>query len=474
MRFASEQQRTCWIVALLLTSALVDAHISAADAPPNIVFIMADDLGHGALGCYGQDKIATPNIDRIAAEGMLFSQAYAGSHVCQPSRSVLMTGLHTGHTPVRANDTRQFLLDEDVTVAELLKSAGYATGGFGKWGLGYEGTSGHPNRQGFDEFYGQYLQVHAHFYYPFWIWHNDQKVMLPENEGRKQARYIADETHRHALDFIRAHHEGPFFAYLPYIIPHVELVVPDDSEQPYRGKFPQVRIDDPREGYLGSEDGLTTFAGMVSRLDDQVGDVLDLLEELGVAHNTIVIFTSDNGAQGGTWREMNAFFDSTGGLRGNKGAFYEGGLRVPFLARWPARIQPGSTSDHICCFQDMLPTCCDIAGIESPAETDGISIMPTLTGEGAQDEHLALYWEYPRRETIGRATRMGDWKAVQPRPDRPVELYNLAADPAEETDVAAAHPALLREMISYMDGAHVPPREHPGPAIRSGVSDYVR
>ena len=468
-----------WTTALVFAALLVrpGSSVQAEDsgaARPNMVFIMADDLGHGALGCYGQEKIATPHIDRIAAEGMLFTQAYAGSHVCQPSRSVLMTGLHTGHTPVRANDTQQFLLDEDVTISELLKSAGYATGGFGKWGLGYEGTSGHPNRQGFDEFYGQYLQVHAHFYYPFWVWHNEEKVMLPENEGRKQARYIADETHEHAIDFIRRNHDTPFFAYLPYIIPHVELVVPEESEEPYRGEFPKVRIDDPREGYLGSEDGLTTFAGMVSRLDDQVGEVLDLLEELGVADNTVVIFTSDNGAQGGAWQEMNAYFDSTGGLRGNKGSFYEGGLRVPFLVRWPGRVEAGSTSDHVCCFQDMLPTCCEIAGIESPAETDGISIVPTLTGEGSQTAHLALYWEYPRGETIGRAARMGKWKAVQVRTDQPAELYDLMTDPAESTNVAAEHPAILREVVSYMDGAHVAPREPAGPVIRTGVSDYVR
>lgn len=437
---------------------------------------MADDLGHGALGCYGQQQIATPHIDRIAAEGLLFTQAYAGSHVCQPSRSVLMTGLHTGHSPVRANDTQQFLLDDDVTVAELLRARGYATGGFGKWGLGYEGTSGHPNRQGFDEFFGQYLQVHAHFYYPFWIWHNDERVKFPENEGRKTARYVADETHSRALEFIRAHHNRPFFAYLPYIIPHVELVVPEDSEAPYRGRFPKVSIQDPRSGYRGSEDGLTTFAGMVSRLDLQVGEVLSLLKELGIDERTIVFFTSDNGAQGNSWAEMNDYFGSTGKLRGYKGTFYEGGLRVPLLVRWPGHIQAGAQTDHVCGFQDVLPTLCGLTGAEAPSEIDGLSLVPTLTGQGEQIEHAGLYWEYPRRRGggIGRAARMGRWKAVQPNPDQAIELYDLATDPAESADVATKHPAIVREITAWMDGAHEPPRPPAGPLRKTGVADYVR
>lgn len=447
----------------------------AEDPPPNIVLIMADDLGHGALGCYGQEQIATPHIDRIAEEGLLLTQAYAGSHVCQPSRCVLMTGLHTGHTAVRANDVRQLLLPEDITVAELLQERGYATGGFGKWGLGYEETTGHPNQQGFDEFFGQYLQVHAHFYYPFWAWHNDQQVMYPENENGGRGTYIADATHERAIEFIREHHEEPFFAYLPYIIPHVELVVPEDSEAPYRGRFPTVNIPDPRKGYLGSEDGLTTFAGMVSRLDGYVGEVLALLEELEVADNTIVVFTSDNGAQGsGGWAQMNDYFNSAGGLRGYKGNFYEGGLRVPFLVRWPGRVAPGSVSDHVVAFQDMLPTLCEIAGAECPDAIDGISFVPALTGEGVQTEHVGLYWEYPARNNgISRAARMGPWKAVQPAGES-VQLYHLVADPAEAADIAAEHPAIVRELASFMDGAHVPVRNYPGPGPQTGVADYVR
>lgn len=460
---------------LLLCLFAPTADCRADDRPPNIVLIMADDLGHGALGCYGQEQIATPHIDRIAAEGLRLTQAYAGSHVCQPSRCVLMTGLHTGHTAVRANDVRQLLLPDDVTVAELLKERGYATGGFGKWGLGYEETTGHPNRQGFDEFFGQYLQVHAHFYYPYWAWHNDQKVMFPENEEGGRGTYIADVTQERALEFIRTHHEGPFFAYLPYIIPHVELVVPEDSEEPYRGRFPKVEIPDPRAGYIGAEDGLTTFAGMVSRLDGYVGDVLSLLEELDVAENTVVMFTSDNGAQGsGGWAKMNDFFRSSGGLRGYKGSFYEGGLRVPLVVRWPGRVEPGSVSDQVIAFQDVLPTLCEIAGATPPEAIDGISFVPTLTGSGEQVDHVGLYWEYPaRNNTISRAARMGPWKAVQ-LSGQEVELYHLERDGSESMNVAADHPAIVREVTSFMDGAHVPVRDYPGPGPQTGVADYVR
>ncbi|MFG0335866.1 MAG: arylsulfatase [Maioricimonas sp. JB049] len=465
----------CCLGLLLSAPALAD---DRNDSPPNIVFIMADDLGYGALGCYGQTKINTPRIDRMAAEGMRFTQCYAGSHVCQPSRSVLMTGLHTGNTPERANDIQQFLRPQDTTVAKLLQENGYATGGFGKWGLGFEGTPGHPNLQGFDEFFGQYLQVHAHFYYPYWLNHNDGKHMLPGNEDGKREQYVQDAIHEQAIEFIRENHDGPFFAYLPYIIPHVELVVPEESEEPYRGQFPKISIQDPRAGYIGSEDGLTTLAGMISRLDAQVGEVLDLLVELDIDDNTIIIFTSDNGAQSGGkdkgWTKMTDYFEANGPLRGYKGTFYEGGLRVPFIARWPGKIPAGTTSDHICGFWDMLPTFCDLAGIEAPAETDGISIAPSLTGSGIQRQHLGIYWEYARRNGIGRAARMGDWKAVQANPKGPVELYDLSTDIGERWNVADRNPAIVRQMIAFMDGAHTTPREITTDFERTSVKDYVR
>jgi arylsulfatase A len=451
--------------------------LHAADTP-NIVFIIADDLGHAELGCYGQKKIRTPHIDRLAEAGMRFTQTYAGSHVCQPSRSVLMTGLHAGHTPVRANDVNQMLLPEDVTVAELLKDAGYATGGFGKWGLGPQQPTGQPNRQGFDEFFGQYLQVHAHFYYPWWVEHNEGRHMLPGNEGGQRKQYVQEEIHAAALQFIRDNKDGPFFAYLPYIIPHVELVVPDKWEEPYRGKFPKVRLEDSRPGYISSDDGFVTFAGMVSLLDAQVGEISDLLDELGIADNTLVIFTSDNGGQGGgrddAWKKMTDFFEGNGPLRGYKGTFYEGGLRVPLLACWPGKIEPGSTSDHVTGFQDMLPTLCEVAGAGVPQATDGISILPTLAGEGQQVEHRGLYWEYRRGNGIGRAARMGRWKAVQQRSEADVELYDLEQDVSETTDLAASRPAIVREMTAFMDGSHVDQREYPDVIERTTIDDYVR
>ena len=278
-----------------------------------------------------------------------------------------MTGMHTGHAAVRANDVKQLLLEEDVTVAELLKSQGYETGGFGKWGLGYEGTTGQPEPPGgLTSSSASTCRCTPTSTIRSGSGITTRRCFFPENEPRQQVRYVQDEIHGAAMEFIRDHADGPFFCYCPYIIPHVELVVPEESEIPYRGRFPKIPILDPRPGYLGSEDGLTTLAGMISRLDGQVGEMMALLEELGVADNTIVIFTSDNGAQSGGkdqgWTRMTDYFEGNGPLRGYKGSYYEGGLRIPFVARWPGRVEPGTTSDHICGFQDVLPTLCEIAG----------------------------------------------------------------------------------------------------------------
>ncbi|HUG93984.1 MAG TPA: arylsulfatase [Planctomycetaceae bacterium] len=461
-------------------ASLLFPNRGAADSAsrPNIVFIMADDLGWGHLGCYGQQKIRTPHLDRLAAGGMRFTQAYAGSHVCQPSRSVLMTGLHTGHTPVRANDVDQLLDDADVTVAEVLKAAGYATGGFGKWGLGFENTPGHPLRQGFDEWFGQLLQVHAHFYYPYWVWHNDEKYPLPANENGGRGQYVQDEIHAQALDFIRRNHDRPFFAYLPYIIPHVELVAPEDSEEPYRGKFPRRALIDPRPGYISSDDGFVTLAGMISRLDRQVGEVLALLQELGVAENTVVIFTSDNGAQNGGkdggWTAMTDFFRGNGPLRGYKGQFYEGGIRVPLIVRWPGHVPPGMTNKFVCGFQDVLPTLAEIAGADAPDGLDGVSLVPTLTGQGEQRQREGMYWEYRRGRGLERAARSGRWKAIQPGPDAPLELYDLETDVSESQNVAASHPQIVERLAAFMDAQHAAQREFPSRIERPTIKDYVR
>ncbi|QDV52390.1 arylsulfatase [Gimesia fumaroli] len=448
----------------------------AAEQKPNIIFIMADDLGYAELGCYGQTKIKTPHIDKLAADGMKFTQAYAGCMVCQPSRSVLMTGQHTGHTAVRANDLNQLLYEEDKTVAEVLKAAGYATGMFGKWGLGYAGTSGQPLKKGFDTFTGQLLQVHAHFYYPFWIWHNNEKRMLPENENNQRGTYINDLLHEDAMNFIRENQSQPFFAYLPYIIPHVELVVPEESERPYRGKFPKKQILDPRPGYIGSEDGLTTFAGMVSRLDDNVGELVAMLEELGIRDNTLIIFTSDNGGQGGTWKEMTDFFNGNAPLRGHKGTMYEGGLRVPFIASWPGKIKPGTTSDLQIGFWDILPTFAQVAGTKVPegVDIDGISFLPTLLGKGTQEKQKYLYWEYTKDKIRSRALRRGDWKVVQNRMNQPVELYDLGKDIGETKNLAKQHPEKVKELTKVMQQAHTEPRDFPQNLKPIGIKGYVK
>ena len=464
---------TCLAAALAWSAPLVDSADAADSRRPNIIFIMADDLGYGELGCYGQKKIRTPHIDKLAAEGMRFTQCYAGSNVCAPSRSVLMTGLHTGHTPVRANGLGKYLHDGDVTTAEVLKRAGYATGGFGKWGLGDIDTPGRPTAQGFDRFFGQLQQVHAHFYYPYWVWSDDTKFFLPENEGRKRSRYVHDEIHAQALQFIRDNRDRPFFCYLPYIIPHVELVAPEDSLAPYRGKFPEEPLPDPRKGYIGADEPYATFAGMVSRLDGHVGQIMALLAELDIDDNTIVFFTSDNGGQGGAWTRMTDFFDGNKPLRGYKGEFYEGGIRVPLIARWPGKVAAGSQTDHLCTFWDVMPTLSDLAGAETPANIDGVSFAPTLLGEGKQREHEYLYWEYRYGNRMTHAVRIGEWKAVQPRSGA-LELYNLHSDIGETTDLAAERPEVVERAKQVIAQAHAEEREYPYNGPRLTVDDYVR
>ncbi|MCP5116904.1 MAG: sulfatase-like hydrolase/transferase, partial [bacterium] len=307
---------------------------------------MADDLGYNHLGVYGQQKIETPHIDLLASEGMRFMQAYAGSTVCAPSRSVLMSGMHGGHTPIRRNGGGSSLAPDDITIAEVLKQAGYATGGYGKWGLGLVGSPGHPNKQGFDEFVGYLHQVHAHFFYPYWLTDNEGKLMLPENEGRKREKYSHDVIVGRAMDFIRANKDQPFFCYMPVTIPHVELAVPDESLEQYLGKWEETPgFQEKRKGYIVSETPKATFAAMVSHLDRDVGSIVDLVEELGIAENTVIIFTSDNGAQS-RYDVNEEFFNASGPLRGYKGAMYEGGLRVPLIVRWPGKIAPGSVTEH--------------------------------------------------------------------------------------------------------------------------------
>lgn len=440
----------------------------AQDRPPNIVFILADDLGYGDLQCYGQEKILTPRLDQMAAEGMRFTQCYSGSTVCAPSRCALMTGLHTGHCRVRGNK-RVPLLPEDRTMAEMLKEAGYATGLVGKWGLGNEDTTGIPTKQGFDYFFGYLDQQHAHNYYPEYLWRNEEKVTLEGNkEGApfaavEKAKWSPNLFQEEALSFIEDHQDEPFFLYYATTIPHAAnesgrfhgnetgegMHLPDDK--PYSGKdWPQ-----PQKNH----------AAMITRLDAQVGEVLDKLRELGIAENTLVIFTSDNGThkEGGAIPE---FFDSSGPLRGIKRDLYEGGIRVPGIAWWPGAVEAGAVSDHTWAFWDVPATACELAGISAASGADGVSFAPTLKGDASkQAEPEYLYWEF-HEGGYKRAIRQGNWKAVLLNDD-PIELYNLEEDLGEQKNLAASNPDRAAAMLKIIENARTPSEHWPGRARTS-------
>jgi len=461
-----------------LFSCSTAENIKSLPEKPNIIYILADDLGYGDLGCYGQKIIRTPHIDKLAGEGMIFSQHYSGSTVCAPSRSSLMTGLHTGHTFIRGNRKVQPegqwpLSGQAVTVAELLQKAGYKTGAFGKWGLGYPGSEGDPNNQGFDEFYGYNCQRIAHHYYPYHIWHNQKKVVLEKNAGKEAGDYAHDKIHAKALDFIGENKDRPFFLFLPYLIPHAELLVPDDSIfQSYSGKLQERRpykgVDDGpkfRLGPYGSvERPRASFASMVTRLDLYVGQVVEKVEELGLTDKTLIIFTSDNGPhiEGGADPR---FFDSNGLLTGYKRDLFEGGIRVPMIARWPGVIDPQTSTDHISAFWDVMPTVCELTGIKTPDETDGISFVPTLVGE-AQKAHRYLYWEF--HEMGGRqAVRLGNWKGVKydifTDPKSRIKLYDVSKDVSERIDIANLNPDIVKQIEGIMWEAHHRSDEFPFP-----------
>lgn len=432
-----------------------------AERPPNLVFILADDLGYGDLGCFGQEWFATPRIDTLAAGGMRLTQHYAGSTVCAPSRCALMTGLHTGHCPVRGNTEHKPegqvpMPGEIATLADLLQDAGYATGAFGKWGLGYPGSESDPLNSGFDRFFGYNCQRHAHRYYTDYLWDDDRRVEIDPSV------YTHDLIFEQALDFIRANRERPFFCFLPVTIPHAALEAPEEAVAPFRAAFPQF------EDRVGKYAGETTqnppaaFAAMVTRLDGDVGRLVDRLEELGLTDETLIVFTSDNGPhrEGGHAPD---FFDSNGPLRGYKRDLYEGGIRAPTVVCWPGRVAPGSESDFASAGWDWLPTLCGVAGIEAPVGLDGVSLLPTLTGDGEQTEHGYLYWEF--HEKGGRqAIRWGPWKAVRygvrESPDSTPELYNLDADPGETTNVAAEHPGVVAELADLMVTARDPSQRY--------------
>ncbi len=430
---------------------------------PNIIFILADDLGYGDLGCYGQQRISTPNLDRIAAEGLRFTQAYSGCTVCAPSRCALITGLHTGHARIRAN-SRVPLEPGDTNVAKVLKSAGYHTGIIGKWGLGEAGTPGIPNLQGFDEWFGYLNQQHAHTYYPDHLWDNQRELILGKNLGLKQ-QYSHDLFTERALDFVGRQKAGaPFFLYLAYTIPHANDELGNDtgngmevpSDAPYSGKdWPQQEKN---------------FAAMVTRMDTDIGKIMAQLKTSGMDQNTVVFFTSDNGPhqEGG---HDPKFFKSGGPLRGIKRDLYEGGIRVPSMVRWPGKVQAGRTSDEPWAFWDFLPTAAELAGAPIPAGIDGISMAPAILGK-PQNKHEYLYWEFHERG-FSQAVRLGDWKGVRVASRQaPIELYDLKKDLGETTNLAAQRPEIVARIAKIMsdgrtDSTRFPVRE-PGKPKKKG------
>ncbi|MEQ8785692.1 MAG: arylsulfatase [Pirellulaceae bacterium] len=424
-----------------LAACLLPASCPAQAATPktNIIYIVVDDLGYGDLGCYGQQVIATPNLDRLAKEGLRFTDHYAGATVCRPSRLVYLTGYHTGHTAISAN-TGYVLKPDDVTVAELLKQAGYATGGVGKWALGGPGSSGHPNRQGFDFWYGYLDQGEAHNYYPEVLYRNEKPERLPGNKlGQRRVSEVR-ETYSHdlftdeALAFIERNHDKPFFLNIAYTIPHA------NNEG---GRATGNGMEVPDFGMYADKDWPETEKGqaaMITRMDRDIGRLTALLQKLDIADRTLVLFTSDNGphSEGGHKHE---YFDANGPLRGFKRDLYEGGVRVPLIAWWPGVVTPG-VSHHMSGFWDLLPTACELAGVDAPRGIDGVSFVPTLRGQ-QQKAHDYLFWKYGDDKT---AVRQGRWKAVRPAAQKPLELYDLETDLGEEDNLAAQHPEIVKRL----------------------------
>jgi arylsulfatase A-like enzyme len=481
----------------LLTSIIlfligVNAHAqSRKGALPNIIYIYADDLGYGELGCYGQQKIKTPNLDRLAQEGMRFTQHYTSMPVCAPARAMLMTGKHGGHSAIRGNLELGGFEDQEergqkplpaaeFTIAEMLKRKGYATALTGKWGLGMNGTEGSPNKQGFDYYYGYLDQKQAHNFYPSHLWENEKWDTLPQPwmnvhkkldpatatdadfDYFKGTSYAPAKMTEKALAFIEKSKSGPFFLYMPYTIPHASLQAPDEYVKKYIGQFDEKPYYGEK-GYASTKYPLSTYAAMITYLDDQVGIIMANIKELGLDDNTIIMFSSDNGAtfNGG----VNApFFNSVDGLRGMKMDVYEGGIREPFIARWPGKIKAGSVSDHVSVQYDLMATLAELTG-QKLEKTDGISFLPELLGQKTrQQKHEFLYWEYP--EKGGQiAIRMGDWKAVKTdlkqNPAAKWQLFNLKTDRNETTDVAAQHPELAKQFDAIVK------REHSDPGVEN-------
>jgi arylsulfatase A len=433
---------------------------------PNILFIVLDDLGYGEFGCYGQKLIRTPNVDQFATTGVRYTDCYAGGAVCAPSRSVLMTGLHTGHTSVRANaGTIPLRADpQDRTVAQLLRENGYSTGLFGKWGLGDFGSAGTPDKKGFDEYYGFLHQVHPHDYYTDFLWRNGKREVLSGNRNGGKKQYSADLIADASVQFLKKQKaDKPFFLYVPTTLPHAVYEVPDTA--PYTDRdWPAIE---------------KTYAAMITRADGHIGTLLHALHESGQEDNTVVFVTSDNGAQAAEGH-THEFFRSNGPLRGHKAEVYEGGIRIPMIVRWPGKTKPGTVSDLPWSFCDFLPTAAAIAGVAPPRNLDGISVADALrTGAKARDLPARfLYWEFYgfdagkselRKNTLAQAARWGDWKGVRPKPGAPLQLYNLRRDIGETTDVSARNPEVVAKLEAFIKEAHTEPRPH-----NTGSMEFIR
>jgi len=447
-----------------LLAALL-ATIANAAEKPNIIFILADDLGYGEVGCYGQKEIRTPNIDRLADEGIRFTHGYSGNTVCAPSRCTLMTGLHNGHARIRSNGDGP-LEPGDVTVAEVLKRAGYTTGLFGKWGLGEAGTTGVPNRKGFDEWFGYLNQTHAHNYYPDFLWRNETKVTIPGNVvskgvASKSVTYSNDLFTDEALSFVERHRDKPFFLYLTYTIPHA-----NNERGKAEGNGMEVPSDEPYtdKPWPAPE---KNKAAMITRLDGYVGKLMQKLKDLKLDEKTIVFFSSDNGPhkEGGIKPD---FFRGTGELRGIKRDLTDGGIRVPMIVRWPTHIEPRQVREDVWGFIDFLPTAADLAGVPAPAELDGISVVPALLGKASLPADRFLYWEFHERG-YQQAVRWQNWKALRLKAGEPVELYDVKSDPGETKNVAADHPDVVAKVEAYLKTAWKPSKQWPQP--RKGATN---
>ena len=504
------------LTVVLFIDSKNNGRCSETRSAPNIVLILADDLGYAELGCYGQEKIKTPNLDRMAAEGMRFTQHYCGNavcalRVCADDRQTSRPGLHpqqlrrslAGRTAseirhgVRGQEP---IPDAEVTIGEMLQARGYATAAIGKWGLGHFGTSGDPNRQGFDLFFGYNCQAHAHSYYPGYLWRNGQKVMLSNHpplpghsklpptadpndprsyEPFKGKDYAADHMIDAALQFLRDNQARPFFLYFPFTIPHLALHIPDEELKPYLGKWEETPY--VGGGYTPHRTPRAAYAAMISRLDKDAGRILTVLQELGLDDNTLVLFSSDNGTTH-LGKEVDfTFFHSVGPLRGLKGSLYEGGIRVPMIARWPGKIRPSTTTDHLSAFWDVMPTIAEVAGAQAPAGITGISFAPTLLGHPErQQQHEYLYWEFPGYGGQ-QAVRMGHWKAVRQdmlRRNNPdplkMELYNLQEDIGESRDLSGEHPDIVARMRKVMATVPRPAASSPWRRLTSDREDHGR